>query len=112
MPLLNIQTNITIADKNKLAADASKKTAEVLSKPESYVMVSIHDQQTLIFAGSSEPAAYLELKSLNLPESDTAQISSSLSEFIHSQLGIEPGRIYIEFSNAQRHMWGWNGATF
>ena len=26
--------------------------------------------------------------------------------------GIEPERIYIEFSDAARSMWGWNSSTF
>ena len=68
--------------------------------------------QALVFAGDNNPAAYLELKSINLPESETAQISSALCELVSDQLGIDKNRIYIEFSNAERHMWGWNGATF
>jgi len=31
---------------------------------------------------------------------------------IKQQLGIDESRVYIEFSNPERHMWGWNGATF
>lgn len=112
MPLLNIKTNARIDDKSAFALAASEQTADVLGKPESYVMVNVEDQQTLTFAGNDQPAAYLELKSLGLPESETASISSSLCDFINNKLGIDSGRIYIEFSNAERHMWGWKGATF
>ena len=112
MPLLNIKTNTSIDDKQQLAKKASSTVADILGKPESYVMVVVDDNQALIFAGSEEPAAYLELKSINLPESETAQISSALCSLVNDQLGIDTGRTYIEFSNAQRHMWGWNGATF
>ena len=112
MPLLSIKTNCPVDDKTNLALAASKQTAAALSKPESYVMVNVEDRQALVFAGSEQPAAYLELKSLGLPEAKTAEISASLCTFIHQQLGIEPARIYIEFSNAERHMWGWKGGTF
>ena len=112
MPLLNIKTNKNVADKNQLALAASELTARTLGKPESYVMVCVEDQQSLVFAGNDQAAAYLELKSINLPESKTAEISSSLCQFISEQLGIDENRIYIEFSNAARHMWGWDGATF
>ncbi len=112
MPLLNIKTNTDISDKNQLALAASKTTSEALGKSENYVMVCIEDNQALVFAGDNNPAAYLELKSINLPESETAQISSALCELVSDQLGIDKNRIYIEFSNAERHMWGWNGATF
>ena len=112
MPLLHIITNISLQDKSTLATEASAKTAQLLGKPENYVMVMVNDNQTLIFAGTDQPTAYIELKSINLPESETAQLSSALCELISTQTGIEQARIYIEFSNAQRHMWGWNGATF
>ena len=112
MPLLSITTNCIIDDKTGIAQDASKQVAELLGKPESYVMVNIKDNQTLIFAGNNQPSAYLELKSLGLPESQTTDISSALCAFINEKLGIDCGRIYIEFSNAERHMWGWKGGTF
>ena len=112
MPLLNVKTNINISDKNSFASLASKTTASAIGKPESYVMVAIDDGQVLLFAGNDEPAAYLELKSINLPESETTALSSTLCQLVYEQLKIEKNRIYIEFSNAERHMWGWNGATF
>ena len=112
MPLLSIRTNSQINDKKELALEASKQTAKILGKPESYVMVSIEDNQALIFAGNEQPAAYVELKSLGLPEAQTPDLSSSLCAFINERLGIDSARIYIEFSNAERHMWGWKDATF
>jgi len=112
MPYLSITTNNYIDNTQTFALLASKITAEILGKPESYVMVLVKDEQTLTFAGNDKPAAFVELKSLGLPESDTAKFSSSLCDLINEQLGIDQDRIYIEFSNAERHMWGWNGATF
>ncbi|MCW8956531.1 MAG: phenylpyruvate tautomerase MIF-related protein [Gammaproteobacteria bacterium] len=112
MPLLAMKTNIAIDDKPALAQSLSSKVAELLHKPERYVMVNLQDQQALMFGGSDDAAIYLELKSINLPESETAQISSALCDFISQQLAVKQNRIYIEFSNAERHMWGWNGATF
>jgi len=112
MPLLSIKTNISLSDRNSLASLASKTTANALGKPENYVMVAVEDQLTMLFAGSDEPTAYLELKSISLPESETKTLSSVLCQLINEQLDIEKNRIYIEFSNAERHMWGWNGSTF
>ena len=112
MPLLVIATNTTIDDEQTLASQASRLTAGMLGKPESYVMVKIKSQQTLIFAGTQAPAAHLKLKSLGLPENRTADFSEQLCTFVASTLGIESGRIYIEFSSPERHMWGWNGGTF
>ena len=98
--------------KNRSALEAPQLAAKIPGKPESYVMVNIEDKQTLVFAGNNLPAAYLELKSLGLPEAETTDLSSSLCAFINETLDIDTGRIYIEFSNAERHMWGWKGGTF
>lgn len=114
MPYLSIQTNISVSadDSQSLLGRASQLTAEQLGKPESYVMVAIHAPVPMMFAGSDAPAAYLELKSIGLPEDNTKLLSQALCGLIQKELGIEKDRIYIEFSNAGRHMWGWNGTTF
>ena len=112
MPLLNIKTNIIIENKSCFAEAASSITAEMLGKPESYVMINIEDDQCLIFAGNNNPCALLSLKSLDLEESLTTTFSKRLCEFIQTQTTIEASRIYIEFSNPERHMWGWNSRTF
>ena len=112
MPLLTIKTNIKLDDKTKLAEAASLTTANILSKPESYVMVQVEDQQCLMFAGEHMPCALVELKSLGLPENLTADLSTRICDFLLTHTGITPSRVYIEFSNPDRHMWGWDSRTF
>ncbi|MCK5262244.1 MAG: hypothetical protein KAJ92_01105 [Gammaproteobacteria bacterium] len=112
MPLLQINTNISIEDSTTLAKDASRIVSDMLGKPESYVMVMVNADASLIFAGSEEASAHLKLKSLGLDESKTADYSAHLCSFIQNTLGILPSRIYIEFSSPERHMWGWDGNTF
>ena len=112
MPLLVIATNTAVDNQQDLAMQASRLTAEILGKPESYVMVKIKPEQTLIFAGSNAPAAHVKLKSLGLPENRTADYSEKICAFLKEILDIDGGRIYIEFSSPERHMWGWNGGTF
>ncbi len=112
MPLLEISTNTSIDNAADIAVRASALTAEMLGKPESYVMVKIQPQQILLFAGSNEPAAHVKLKSLGLPENATAGFSSAICNFISEQLNINSARVYIEFASPQRHMWGWDQTTF
>lgn len=112
MPLLQINTNVEIDDPGKLAEQASKKVAEILGKPESYVMVSVNPGTELWFGGNNKPAAHLKLKSLGLPESETGNYSAVLCEFIEQQLGIPGARTYIEFDAPARHAWGWDKHTF
>jgi len=112
MPVLQVTTNASIDDKNAFALQASSLVAELLGKPESYVMVSVNGAAELIFAGTSAPCAHLILKSLGLPESETGAYSEKLCGFIEQKLGVSPSRTYIEFVNPERHMFGWNSGTF
>jgi len=114
MPYLNIQTNVSMdADKQQiLLKKASQTVASMLGKPESYVMVNLDSGHTMLFAGSDVPLAYLQLKSLSLAEDQTSDFSQILCELMQSELSIEAGRVYIEFSSPERHLWGWNGGTF
>jgi len=112
MPLLQINTNISVGDPRALATDASALVANMLGKPESYVMVNVNPDQALTFAGTNDGAAHLKLKSLGLAESETTKYSEQLCSFMQQKLGIDPGRIYIEFDGPARHMWGWDNRTF
>ena len=114
MPCLIIKTNQTVDKQTKKehCLSASAKTAEILGKPETYVMTMIEDQITMSMSGTTEPTVYLELKSINLPEDQTAELSSQLCQHIGNLLNVASNRIYIEFSNAQRHLWGWDNRTF
>jgi phenylpyruvate tautomerase PptA (4-oxalocrotonate tautomerase family) len=114
MPFLKIQTNKPLgeADAKALAAKSSATVAEQLGKPEQYVMTSVESNSAMQFAGSDAPLAYLELKSIGLPESITAGVSRALCELVTTETGISPDRIYIEFADAPRKMWGWNSGTF
>ena len=114
MPYLKINTNQKLDNDSEveLASAASPLLAKMLGKPESYIMIEVHSGVSMQFAGSTEPLAYLELKSIGLPEDKTQDLSLALCALIHENLGIDTDRIYIEFANADRHMWGWNSGTF
>jgi phenylpyruvate tautomerase len=114
MPYLLIRTNQSPDESaaGKLLKSASATVAQALGKPESYVMVSLEKGAPMLFGGSDAPLVYMELKSIGLPEARTAELSAALTEGVASELGVEKGRVYIEFADAARHMWGWQGGTF
>jgi phenylpyruvate tautomerase PptA (4-oxalocrotonate tautomerase family) len=114
MPLLKIETNQDVEElaRNRVIAKASQQVATMLGKPERYVMVSLQINPSMVFAGAQEPLAYLELKSIGLPQARTAELSAGLAELMKAELGLPADRIYIEFSDAPRTMWGWNSTTF
>ena len=114
MPLLKIETNQPVdADaQSRLISTASQQVAALLGKPERYVMVSLQENPAMLFGGSDDPLAYLELKSIGLPEARTADMSAALAGLLAEKMGLPPDRIYIEFADAARNMWGWKGGTF
>ena len=114
MPYLMLQTNLEIPleTTNLLLESLSEAVAKALNKPESYVMVALEDGTPMLFAGSDEATAYLELKSLGLPESSVPALSRTLCGLIEQQLQISQDRIYIEFASPKGNLWGWNGETF
>lgn len=114
MPLLRVTTNQPITDDKQqdVVAQLSASVAEMLGKPENYVMVIVQHNPLMSFAGSSDPTAYIELKSLGLPEDRTTDFSASICQHVDYLLNIPPDRTYIEFSSPARHFWGWNSDTF
>jgi phenylpyruvate tautomerase len=114
MPLISITTNQSVGAEAQAAflQQLSAATATMLGKPESYVMAIFNERQQMLFAGSAGPLAYVELKSLGLPEKNTADYAALLCSLIKEELDIPPERTYIEFYAPERHMWGWSGRTF
>jgi phenylpyruvate tautomerase PptA (4-oxalocrotonate tautomerase family) len=114
MPTLKIQTNAEIAPgrRKPILEAASAAVAEMLGKPESYVMVILRTNPDMLFAADDAPLAYLELKSLGLPEDATPDLSAALCGFMQEHFDVPPERIYIEFASPPRHMFGWSGRTF
>jgi len=63
MPYLKIQTNCEVTDDQRqdILKKASRSIASGLEKPETSVMVRFDPIQPIMFAGNSNPWAYLEL---------------------------------------------------
>ncbi len=114
MPLLKIQTNLDLARpiQEEITRGCSTLLSQLLNKPERYIMVILECEVNLIFDGKATSACYLELKSIGLPEKQTADFSAALTQYLMEKTGTSANRIYIEFSNSARHLWGWNGSTF
>ncbi len=114
MPFVRLQTNVPLdpGARGPLIARLSGELAGLLGKPEAYVMVSLEMGCDMAFAGSPEPLAYLEVKSLGLPGEETARYAAALCSLVFRELGVPAERVYIEFSAPERHLWGWNGGTF
>jgi len=114
MPYLKIQTNLPLSKKAErtVLQSASALVAAELNKPEALVMVALQDDTRMLFAGSDEPVAFLELKAIGLPARKTRALSKSLCRLIEDHLGVPASRVYVKFIDVSRGMWGWKGDTF
>lgn len=114
MPYLGVTTNqaVEASRQGEVVAALSREVAAMLGKPESYVMVSLQAGVPMSFAASDAPAAYLVCKSIGLPEARTAEFSAALCQAAERLLQVPPARIYIDFQDVSRHLWGWDGRTF
>jgi phenylpyruvate tautomerase PptA (4-oxalocrotonate tautomerase family) len=112
MPYLIVTSNQKLDTDSLQLNILSETVSRGLHKPESYVMVSVQHNPDMLFAGTKEPLAFCELKSLGLQESQTAELSNRLCHCLNTLYGIPTSRIYIEFSAPPRSMWGWDAKTF
>jgi hypothetical protein len=115
MPLCRIVTSARVPEESRapFLNELSRFVAEALRKPESYVMTSLVTDTIMTFAGTTEPACFIELKSIGTftPE-QTAPLTAALCARVEKSLGVAPARTYIEFTNATPHLWGHNNETF
>ncbi|MGF1486959.1 MAG: phenylpyruvate tautomerase MIF-related protein [Prochloraceae cyanobacterium] len=116
MPLIKVQSSVSAPEKDKiktLLSELSASLAKHLGKPESYVMTGFEADIPMSFAGNFDPVAYVEVKSIGtMKPEQTKAMSQDFCDRINQKLGIPTNRIYIEFADADRHMWGWNNSTF
>ena len=114
MPYLKIQTNLPLGKKagRAILKSASALVASELDKPESFVMVALQPDTPMLFAGSDDPVAFLELKAIGLPARKTKKLCAALCELIEEHLGIERDRVYVKFIDVHHSMWGWKGDVF
>jgi phenylpyruvate tautomerase PptA (4-oxalocrotonate tautomerase family) len=66
----------------------------------------------MLFGGSDDPVAFLELKAIGLPARKTRRLSEALCKLVEDHLGIPASRVYVKFITVPRGMWGWKGDTF
>ncbi len=76
-------------------------------------MTALERPVAMTFAGTNEPCCYVELRNIGRfrPE-DTRKLSAELCERLSVGLGIPKNRIFIEFGDAEGHLWGHDGDTF
>jgi phenylpyruvate tautomerase PptA (4-oxalocrotonate tautomerase family) len=114
VPYFAIQTNQLLDDTARadLLKSASAFIAELLGKPEAYVMVALDAGVPLSFGASRNPAAYVTLRSIGLPTERCNEFAAKISHFLEATLQVSKERVFIDFTDLHRDRFGWNGKTF
>ena len=117
MPLLQLHLSdqgIEHSTKDDIHRFGAKILSEEIGKSIDFVMVVINSGCSLSFAQDTKiSCAYIEVKNVGELSGDiTKSMSKRLTNLVYDKLKIKPERIYIEFQESQRHLWGWNGDTF
>jgi phenylpyruvate tautomerase len=114
MPYLSIQTNKPLRDEQQTALldAASKIVASKLEKPEAYVMACLLPAVRMTFAGQDDPAAFLEVRSIGIPDSTRNSLTAALTDLVARSCEIKTDRIYVVLADIQAQFWALKGATF
>lgn len=116
MPYIKVQSSVATPEKAKvesLLANLSSKLARHLNKSESYVMTAFESDVPMTFGGTFDPVCVVEIKSIGtMKPEQTKAMSADFCQEIESKIGVPANRIYLEFVDVQRHLWGWNNKTF
>ena len=117
MPLIIIKTNVSeVLPETREAIHEQGQTAlsSILQKSRDFVMSILELGQDMSFAGnSSASCAYVEIKNVGTMNPEISlELSKEITRNLNEHLGVDPKRIYIEFQQSERHLWGWNSKTF
>ena len=114
MPLLIIRSAAKIDDTavSSMLAASSAKLAALLAQPEDYVMTLFDRANGMTMAGTAEPCCLVEVRSVvNLRSDQTRAVAQAFCLMLGGHLGVPPNRIFLNFTDFSKTMWGFNGST-
>lgn len=113
MPYVRVATNVAMDKEraNGVGRGVSRLAAEKLGKGEEWVMVEVLPGSVLLYGGTADLAAFVEFKSVGLSADGCPGLSEAVCGFLAAELSIPPNRVYIEFADLDRAMFGFNSKT-
>lgn len=114
MSYIRIQTNCYVDEtfQDGLLTALSQMVAKRLGKSEAQVMITIQDSTKMCLGGTYDPAAFVEVRSLELDAEDTTPLADAIAQDLKRYLQIPMDRVYITFTGVTESMWAWHNNAF
>ncbi|GFY95762.1 tautomerase/MIF superfamily protein [Actinidia rufa] len=100
MPCLNLSTNVNVdgVDTSSILKEATSVVAQLVGKPEAYVMIVLKGSVPMAFGGTEQPAAYGELVSIGGLNPDVnKKLSAAISTILETKLSVPMSRFFLKF---------------
>ncbi|KAF9059308.1 Tautomerase/MIF superfamily, partial [Rhodocollybia butyracea] len=111
MPIVQLTTNVKVADEKALSLSLAKAAAESFGM-EGFISTSVSYNETLNFGGTHEPAFVLNLVIVGLVVEKHDGYAKSLFNFFEKELGVHSNRGYIIFNDPGAERIGYSGMTY
>ena len=115
MPIITLKINQKPKQSvQKNLSFLSKRVAKSLQKSEKFVMVSLEVNQRLIFGGSQELAAHVQIESLGIPDSeeDRRALGGVIFDYLEKYFEVSPDRCFLTLIDRPRDCWAYNKQFF
>lgn len=111
MPFFAMDVNKSIEkqDCEGIMKRSADLLAQLLNKPTGGVFVVLNPEANLLMGDTTGTTVFAELKSIGFPEDRAPELIAALTEFFVKEFGAPPERQYIELTNLNGAMYGWNG---
>ncbi|KAM7526541.1 hypothetical protein LguiA_016443 [Lonicera macranthoides] len=99
MPCLYISTNVSLegVDTDSIFSEATKAVAQIIGKPESFVMVLLKGAILISFGGNKEPAAFAEIVSMGGINSQVKKnLITTIGTILQNKLSIPRTRFFLK----------------
>jgi phenylpyruvate tautomerase len=113
MPLMTIRSTAEIGDVavSEMLSACSAKLAGLLAQPEAYVMTLFDRVAGMTMAGTADPCCLVEVRSVVPFSRDQAQtVTQTICSLLAEHLDVPPKRIFLNFTDFPKAMWGFNGS--
>jgi len=112
MPFIDISTNTSTGPKKreKLLNDVVGLSEKFLGKSKDVTMARLTPDATLVYKGTTEPAAYVTVRAIGLPDTDTrSAFLAALGNLFDEVLDVPGGRVFVVFEDVPSDRWGAGG---